>query len=249
MIKTLLVSGCSFTSSHARIAWPDHTAKHLGIDRVVNLAYGGAGNDYICNSIIDYIEDQNPDPATTLVMAMWSGPSRRDILVSGEYWYLLGDYIGKAKYQDRADCYWVFSGGRSNSWIDHPETRKLFEPLYVSDDPFVLCKQTLANIVKLQSYLESKRYRFKFTSFVNYWNPDVASGIIGEFSIGHFAKDLPIYKNLNFEHWFFNDAQRNCFGEYALERGLIEADGFHPTEEAHGLYAENIVVPNLKDFK
>jgi hypothetical protein len=245
MIKTLLVSGCSFTRERASMTWPNHTAKHLGIESVVNLAHDGAGNDYICNSIIDYIEDQAPDPATTLVMAMWSGPGRRDVLVSGEYWYLLDDYKFKAKYQDHADKYWIFSGGRSNSWMDHPETKKLFGPLYVSDDPFVLCKQTLTNIVKLQGYLESKGYRFKFTSFVNYWNPINMSGINGEFSIGYFAKDLFMYKNLNFENWFFTDAQRNCFGEYALERGLTTADGFHPTEEAHRLYAENIVVTNL----
>ena len=250
MIDTLLVSGCSFTklTNLANPSWPHHTADILKIKNVVNLAVSGAGNTYICNSIIDYIEDFKPDPEKTLVTVMWSGIGRKDILVSGEYWYLLSQYPFKKEYKNNPDSYYVFSSGMSNSWRDHDETRKLFEPLYLRDDPFSLCKQSLINFVNLENYLKVRNYKFKFTSFINQWQVDKQSADNGDYSLGYFASNFAMYKNLNFDNWFFVDQQKNSFYEYAKWNNMLNDDKFHPAPPAHLKYAEQFVTLALKEY-
>jgi hypothetical protein len=55
LIDQLVVGGCSFTQSIHGATW----AKHLNISSVVNLANGGAGNNYICRRTLNYLESHN----------------------------------------------------------------------------------------------------------------------------------------------------------------------------------------------
>lgn len=247
MIDTLIVSGCSFTEGEN--SWANHVARHYNIKNFVNLGAGASGNYYICNSIVDYIDEEMPNPDTTLVLAMWSGIGRKDLLVEGSYWYLLGDYPGKQKYKDRADSYYVFSGGRSNSWMDFKETRQLFEPLYLRADPFTMCKESLQQFSYLTHYLKARKYQYKFTSYVNYWLEDSASEMgNGDLSLTYFAKDMPSYKSIDFDNWFFVDNNKNSLYEYARDKGMLMNDNFHPTYQAQQLYAEEVVVSKIKGY-
>ena len=81
--KKLVVSGCSFTHNnhHDKCAWANLLADWSGMT-IVNLATPGAGNEHIANSLILYLEKNKLDPSNTLVMAMWSGIDRNDLIVS-----------------------------------------------------------------------------------------------------------------------------------------------------------------------
>ena len=244
MIDTLLVSGCSFTAPE--YSWAQVTADQLGL-KLINLACPGAGNDYICNSVIDYLDDTKPIHDTVAVMVMWSGTGRKDLRISGDVWYLLTDYLGKTKYKDYADCYWLFSGGRSNRWAEHSQVRRIFEPFYANQDPTILCKQNLANFVYLRNYLDWHGYRFRFTSYQNYWTGTTESCANGDFDIGYFAKDLPMYQDPTRDYnWFFVDQQRNGLYEFACARGQLGSDGWHPTVQAHRAFAEQVAIPQVQ---
>ena len=88
MKKILLVSGCSFTTRnyqshhHPEIdftsydKWPEMLAEKLNM-QCVNLAKSGAGNEFISNTIIDYIETTDKSKIG-LVIPAWSQCRRRD---------------------------------------------------------------------------------------------------------------------------------------------------------------------------
>jgi len=88
MKKILLVSGCSFTTreykSHQHPEkdfasydkWPEMLAEKLNM-QCVNLAKSGAGNEFISNTIIDYIETTDKSKIG-LVIPAWSQCRRRD---------------------------------------------------------------------------------------------------------------------------------------------------------------------------
>ena len=88
MKKILLVSGCSYTT-HNFISvmhpdldglswpkWPELLANKLDME-CVNLAYSGAGNEFIYSSLFDYITT-NDTSNIGLVIAAWSQNQRKD---------------------------------------------------------------------------------------------------------------------------------------------------------------------------
>tara|TARA_B100000424_G_scaffold60061_1_gene43505 strand:+ start:349 stop:1176 length:828 start_codon:yes stop_codon:yes gene_type:complete len=86
-MKKLIVSGDSctepyfFSSLHPEMdfdfpKWPDYVGKHLGME-VINLARGGAGNEFIYSSIQDVIMEI-PNEEIGLVIAGWSQSHRYD---------------------------------------------------------------------------------------------------------------------------------------------------------------------------
>lgn len=110
MIKQLVVSGCSFTANnHATsCAWANFLADACGAD-CVNLARDGAGNEHIARSVILYLEQHRPDPAHTLVLVMWSGVDRLDLLAS-----TAAEPTIQHHYQYSADTKWLGLGDRKS---------------------------------------------------------------------------------------------------------------------------------------
>lgn len=78
--KLLIASGCSYTDQHLSfykqndiITWPALVALDLGVE-CLNVACGGAPNDYICNSVQDAVFD-NYD-RDIIVMVLWTSSNR-----------------------------------------------------------------------------------------------------------------------------------------------------------------------------
>ena len=78
--KLLITGGCSYTDENfkqyidnAVTLWPRIVAKELDVD-LINLGKAGASNEYITNSVIDTVMD-NQDKDIT-VMVLWSSPNR-----------------------------------------------------------------------------------------------------------------------------------------------------------------------------
>ena len=91
-MKKLIVSGCSYTakdyisSGHPEMdcswpKWPQLLAKKLDM-QPVNLAYNGAGNRFILQTLLEAIE-RTPKEEIGMVVAAWSQANRDDWL---EYW-------------------------------------------------------------------------------------------------------------------------------------------------------------------
>ena len=86
-MKKLIVSGCSYTakdyisSAHPEMdcswpKWPEMLAKKLDME-IVNLAYNGAGNRFILQTLLEAIE-RTPKDEIGLVVAAWSQSNRDD---------------------------------------------------------------------------------------------------------------------------------------------------------------------------
>ena len=79
--KKLIVSGCSYTEDCYNFpVWPTVLAEKLDM-QVVNLAHSGNGNEFIYNTLMDYIICQNKKNIG-LVIAMWSEFQRMDFQMS-----------------------------------------------------------------------------------------------------------------------------------------------------------------------
>jgi hypothetical protein len=244
VITNLVVNGCSFTQGNS---WAQSVNSTLKPNNYKNLAQGGAGNFYISNSTIDYLSSSDLDPAETLVIIMWSGSGRKDIRISGEWYYHFRNqycFLANA-FNGNESEYYLFSGGLSNSWLSNSTVKQVFEWAYKLSDPVTLCKDTLMHIINLENYLKVHGYQYRFTGYVNQWS-DVAdhSPLSGDYSLGHFLKDVPMYKKYSFDNWIFVDQERRCLGEFATEIGELDNTG-HPTGSAHRLFAKQIIMPVL----
>jgi hypothetical protein len=247
MIKNLVTSGCSFTAG--KKTWAQVVCDRLRIPNFYNVGSAGAGNRYIAQSVVDAVQHYCLDTSETLVLVMWSGAGRLDALVSGEYWYLLSDYYYKTKINDLGDNYWIHSGGRSNAWMDHHETKKIFQHQYIISDPCCCCKETLDNIRDLESYLQNHEILYKFMSYVNYWNDQQESTANGDFCIPTFTAHLPMYQQLNLRNWIFVNNQKDCIFEFCRDNSCISDDGFHPSLQGHELFVDTVMMSYLNKFK
>lgn len=91
-MKTLIVSGCSFTTNnfssvfHPSLKcdwpkWPELLGRKLNM-KVVNLAKSGSGNEYIFSSILDKISLMDKEEIGLIIPA-WSQCQRRDWCENG----------------------------------------------------------------------------------------------------------------------------------------------------------------------
>lgn len=241
MIKNLVINGCSFTDERHFETWATYLAQNFQLESYRNLAYKAAGNHYICNSTIHLLEQQMLNPAETMVIIMWSGTTRKDISVSGEWWYELSKkWPASATLNDQH--YYLFSGGLFGD-CKNKTIKEIFHWLYKLVDPETICTDSLLNFINLENYLKRHGYQYKFTSFANYWNPNVESTFPGgDYSLGYFCRHIPLYKNFDFSHWFFINDQQDCLFELAQYNNQLDKTN-HPTSIAHKQFVTETVIP------
>lgn len=247
MIKQLVVNGASFTEGSG---WASQVKKNLHVDNYINLARNGAGNFYICNSTIDFLETQQYNPSETLVLIMWAGTGNYDIRISGEWYHhllnsnytLLHNPIG-----NREDTYYLLSGGLANSWATTRESKNIFTWHYKINDPETLCKDSLMQFIFLENYLKVRGYKFLYINSGNCWKTQDPCFYSGNYSIGYFCSNIPTYKNYSLENWLFiND---NFEGLYEFSKSRNELDSTdHPTQAGHYAFADEIVIPAISKF-
>ena len=90
----LFTFGCSFTS-YRWPTWADILGRKF--DSFENWAQGGAGNQYIFNSLIEAYQ-RNSFTKNDTIIIMWSGTDREDRYINGA-WYTAGDvYLDRDYY-------------------------------------------------------------------------------------------------------------------------------------------------------
>jgi hypothetical protein len=241
----LYTTGCSFTWNDKK-GWANILAEKLGVD-IVNLANPGAGNTYINHSI--QLNDNKIIPDHDLVIIMWSGLTRKDVLIDRTDKLLkeaLDGYM--CNFMCGNNTNYIFSGGIVGSWMDTmPITREIFEPLYKISSELTMATETLLNIISLQNYLKNKKIPYIMSSYVNYWTDEISVCHL-DFGIGRFKELDHLMRQIDFTPWAFINDKKD--GIYELGKSIpsgLDTDKFHPSITTHELWADILMEKIKKD--
>lgn len=230
-IRNLIVVGCSFTAAPRDQGWGEFLSKHLSNDCFINLAFPGAGNYYIANCLIDHLMQSTYDPKQTLVIANWSGPTRKDILISKETRAILR---GNSTAYMQGN-YYAFSGGYNGVWMQSNIMQELFANFYKYQTEQQQYTETLQNILQARLFLEHNRYQYLFTSYTPFWHNDVFYAQESLSKPGAFTTSIPLVKQVRAAQWY--DRSIHTLAE---ELNDFEEDHFHPGVKAHQQYANEL---------
>ena len=254
MIKNFIANGASYTEhidhpDGITKTWATYLAEEMAVERHVNLASSGVGNDYICHSTINYLEANDLVPKETLVVVMWPGPDRIDVPISQDWYTHLKPEIYSVCKSDGIS-HWAGSGGLGGSWQRTSMYKEIFGDLYKIVDPVDLCMQSLRHFILLESYLKQQEYKFIFISDLNRWDTTKKYNqlINFEFNIGYHCKEQPIFKNFDFSNWLFINDAKDSISEFASV-DINKAQGFHPSDEMHRRFAREILLPAIRKFQ
>lgn len=228
-IPNLLVSGCSYTdniSMTETVTWPWYLKTLLGFQQVLDCSQSGAGNNHIHNSIINECET-NPEVTaeSTLVIVMWSGWSRADVIGHQS----ITRTIHPISNYDFSPSYSTFSLFR-NPRDNKSPAEKLCEQYSRVIEPEAQVYESSLRIVGLKNYLENKKIPHVFIPWKN---------LGAEYK---FVKDQHVdLLGQQIESFMANIT---CLDDYAKQRHLVAPDG-HPSTEAHLRWSRNILMPYL----
>ena len=223
--KNLLVSGCSFTMSEGQhLSWPYFLQQLGSFENLIDCACNGAGNYHIHHSTIWEIEN-NPGitPDNTLVVIMWSGYDRDDIIVDP----LSINQSHGCQYQYNDQAWLAITGGdgaSANTVIPLDLLSKIKNLTSRSIDNYVL-------ISSLYHYLTAKKFRFVFTEFRtpdsehdSNFEPTPYLGTVAQ-SFTNLVRQIS--PNL---------------GDYS---NVVSSPTRHPTRQQHYEWCRDILVPHL----
>jgi hypothetical protein len=243
-VKNIVFAGCSFTCG----AWSSYLAQnYFPSSKMINLSFPGVGNDFIADTLIKYLSSSQLDTETTLVFVMWSGTTRKDFLVSQEFFNTVSNNNGTYCKKFINGEHYIISGGISGAWQGSPEIRPIFDNFYKVTDYYSLANYSLSNMVKTKNYLENNNYKYKFLSYVNYWvdTPSIVSPNM-DISLTYYGKNNPLLHQLG-DQWIWADENKNCLYEFAKEHTMfIKEDKFHPNDAAHQQFVDKFIITDLK---
>jgi len=151
----LLSNGCSFTEGYALSTlnsnWPSRLSNSLNCN-VVNLALGGAGNDRIYRTTIEYL---NVNPSPDLVVIGWAALNRNELShKSGLYLRLGADILADTTQlnQDLSHLHKIWLTDLYNQYISY--------------------RNWINYVLHLQSYFNIKKIDYQFflawgTNYIN----------------------------------------------------------------------------------
>jgi len=231
--KKSLTSGCSFTAGQ----WEINLNKYF---YHMDLSYPGAGNKYIADSTIHYLNQSQYD----IVLVMWSGLTRLDIPLSDITYF--ENYFNKSLLGMSAGTRYVMSGGVVGNWLDDPIATLLFENTYKFMQYQDLALLSLLEIIKLQSFLKAKNIKYYFMSYINYWNqPKEWFSKNLDQGLNNYPMLDDITKEIDFNNWIFSNDNRDGVYELALQNNDFWDDNYHPGKETQRQWGE-IVIDRLR---
>lgn len=222
---SVLVNGCSFTARSKIKNWPEYLPNNW---QVTNIAQHAAGNAWICDATIVETIKNNYD----LVLVMWSGLTRIDATVNKSVW----DQFWQFKGKNAVDVYYGFCGIGDSPNFPMVEISKPRIKFSCERDLVYL---SLMNILKLQSWLESKHIEYRFMSYMNYWNNDYVENRLKQPSVNLNLESL--VDQINFSKWIFSDNEKNGIFELAHKYNLYSDDGVHPNDDAGNMWSKIIL--------
>ena len=202
-----------------------------------------AGNKYIADSIIYHLSKPND---IDMVIVSWTSLTKIDKLVADS------SYFSNYQWKKRVGNYdYVLSGGIVGAWLQNSIARSLFENDYKFSNLEIYGFNNLIEIIKLQSFLESKKIPYYFTSCLNYWGeePGMKKGT-QDFDLGQFESLKPLIDQINFDKFLYiKDNKPYTVYDLAIEQNSFDLDNFHPGGTAIKDYAEMVNATIQNYFK
>jgi hypothetical protein len=207
----------------------------------MDLAFPGAGNKYIADSIIHYVNQSHYD----IVVVMWSGLTRLDVPLTNIDWF--ENYFNKSYLEMAGGTHYVMSGGQVGSWLEYPMAKILFENTYKYMQYQDLALLSLLEMIKLQSFLKSKNIKYYFMSYINYWNQpkDWLSANLDQ-GLNNYTMLDSMIKEIDFSKWIFSNENKDGLYELALQNNDFLNDNYHPAKSTQTQWGE-IVISKLKE--
>jgi hypothetical protein len=226
----ILVSGCSYTWNNSEehvCTWPYYLQKIAGFTQILDCSQPGGGSNHIFNSVINEIET-NPIITTdnTLVIVMWSGLSRTDVIAE----------TGIVKKSRIFDNGYNFNGDYSTLTIfknpskdltSHDEFIEFYHRYSKIISPESQIYESYIKIIALDHYLRSLGFSY---FFLNWENLDQ-----------QFNSDIPLYHRAR-------DliSPLKTLGEFADDNDMRIPNDGHPTADCHLRWCREILIPFLK---
>lgn len=226
--KNLLVSGCSFTWNNSEqhvCSWPYYLRDIVRFDQVFDCSQSGAGSNHIFNSTINEIET-NPaiDNQNTLVLIMWSGLARTDMIATKDV-TRARHHMSNYEFDSKFATLSIFNNATKNTHLD--QLCRDYKKIVDSDAQIY---ESVLKIIALNAYLSHKGYEFLFAS----WKdpiPDLDRiGATTTKTVLSMLDSVPY------------------LGDYADKKQLKEPDG-HPSPDGYLEWTRNCLIPVLENKK
>jgi hypothetical protein len=223
--KNLVVSGCSFTYNNSDVhlcTWPYYLRDLAGFDQVYDCSQSGAGNNHIFNSIINEIEtNKDISPESSLIIVMWSGLSRTDVIATVELtrdWHFMSNY----RFDDKFSTLSIFN---MDTKINDLETLCYYYRRVI--DPAAQIYESMLKVIALYHYLKNKNFNFVF---LNYTDP---------------AAELKFLSSSLTETFKMLMNPVMYLGTYAKETKKLELNDGHPSPDGHLNWTQEHLIPFL----
>jgi len=223
MKKILLVSGCSYTAPkyysnyHHDLdcswpKWPSILAEKLDMD-CINLAHGGAGNEYIYTTLLDKIVMMNLDDIG-LIMPAWSHVKRKDYKL-GIRWHHPGIVQGEHSPYETYGKEILSDPSNSTQYSTH-----------AGDTQFCI-NQSVRYYYSLQEICKSKKLPLKQIQMIHAWDYHEVTDKMDSTSQEIIKKKNKKIMKYLYDSPYFNKMDDNFIG-WPLDKGL---GGFSIEEE------------------
>jgi hypothetical protein len=238
--KTLLASGCSFTFEPWN--WPTFVTQEMGWD-LLNVGMASSGNGLISRKIIYNVNQllKTHSSDDIVVGVMWSGFDRHE--------FHIDDPIHIQNINGWVENPTSIINGRKNwvitniHWKNH-HAKMWYEHLHTNVGAMII---TLEHILRTQWFLEKHNIKYFMTSYLNIFNYMGANNIISDPEVKY------LYDMIDFNKFLPIDGCHEWVKKYyEFSGGFNLPDkngvvGIHPTEFGHKKFAEQVIVPYIKE--
>jgi hypothetical protein len=197
-------------------SWPYYLRDLLNFNEVLDCSQSGAGSNHIFNSIVNEIELGAVDLENDLIIVMWSGLTRTDVISITEItkpWQFMSNYNFDSTYSTLS----IPNINDGNTDLD-----KMCNSYKRQVPVDAQVYESVLKMLALRNYLENKNANFIFTSG---WD---------------LTKDLELIDSSLTEKVSFDPIM--LLGDYTKEHGEFDNTG-HPTPDSYLGWAREHLAP------
>ena len=198
-MKTFVCIGCSNGRHFGRVyrsLMPDW--------HVVNLSFGGAGNEFIAGRLCEYLTTQ---PKPDRVYVQFSGLNRIDIPMDpGE------DDWGGYEYLTRTDWFtWLHSGGHHSSWHKNPRVSQLMERrrFIMENNRWPLAVRSMQQVLLSLAMCDAHQVPVTWSTYYNWRRPPNEFVHLNDGAIDRWPHWLPRDRQIEPDPFTWAERQRD----------------------------------------
>lgn len=237
--KIFLASGCSFTFEPWN--WPSFVSEKMNYN-LINVGMASQGNGLIGKKIIYNVDKllKKYNSEDIIVGVMWSGIDRNDFHTDdSSRMSNVNGWIENPTHIVDGHKNWEIT----NYMWETKKSKLWYEYFHTHVGSII---QTIQNILMVQWYLEKNNVKYFMTTYMN---------IFGDPHIKHLITTPEVeylYKMIDFNRFIPIKGCYEWVKENYNEEGMPGVDkygnhGIHPTEFGHIKFANEVVVPFVKE--